>query len=130
MDYENRTLKCLNCSQPFVFSADEQRFFALKGYRNDPKRCKACQMERNKAKRRPHFAETTVNCAECGRKTTVPFVPSGTKPVLCSECFQRKRKKFAGGPRLVHSSDVRKPSDTRAGDDEHKGPRIVRDSID
>ena len=129
MDYADRALKCQNCGKPFVFSADEQRFFEQKGYRNDPKRCKACQLERNGAKKRPHLAETTVNCAECGRKTTVPFVPRGTRPVLCSECFQREKKKVAGGPRLVHSAEGKNRTGTRIGDDEHKGPKLVRDSL-
>jgi CxxC-x17-CxxC domain-containing protein len=32
-----------------------------------------------------------VPCAQCGREARVPFQPRGSKPVLCQECFQRKR---------------------------------------
>jgi CxxC-x17-CxxC domain-containing protein len=38
--------------------------------------------------------ETT--CAECGRPTTVPFVPSGNRPVYCQECFAQHRGPSAG----------------------------------
>lgn len=34
-------------------------------------------------------------CAECGKTCTVPFRPSGDKPVYCDNCFsQRKRNSF------------------------------------
>jgi CxxC-x17-CxxC domain-containing protein len=28
-------------------------------------------------------------CAKCGKKCQVPFKPTGTKPVLCSDCFRQ-----------------------------------------
>jgi CxxC-x17-CxxC domain-containing protein len=28
-------------------------------------------------------------CAKCGKQCQVPFKPSGTKPVLCSDCFRQ-----------------------------------------
>ncbi len=35
---------------------------------------------------RPQF---DVTCAECGVKTTVPFKPTGERPVYCRDCFRR-----------------------------------------
>lgn len=29
-------------------------------------------------------------CSECGKKCQVPFRPTGSKPVYCSECFEKK----------------------------------------
>ena len=29
-------------------------------------------------------------CDECGKDCKVPFVPSGNKPIFCSECFEKK----------------------------------------
>lgn len=29
-------------------------------------------------------------CADCGKDCKVPFRPSGSKPVFCSECFEQK----------------------------------------
>jgi CxxC-x17-CxxC domain-containing protein len=40
--------------------------------------------------------EFDVTCAECGKATTVPFKPSGTRPVLCRDCFAKNRP---SGPR-------------------------------
>lgn len=30
-------------------------------------------------------------CAECGKTASVPFRPTGAKPVYCSDCFQGRR---------------------------------------
>jgi CxxC-x17-CxxC domain-containing protein len=38
---------------------------------------------------RKRFTETEVVCAKCGKNTTVPFKPTGDRPVLCSDCFRR-----------------------------------------
>jgi CxxC-x17-CxxC domain-containing protein len=29
-------------------------------------------------------------CSECGKECQVPFQPTGSKPVYCSECFEKK----------------------------------------
>ncbi len=41
--------------------------------------------------------EFDVVCAECGKQTTVPFKPTGTRPVKCRECFSKDRP-AGGGP--------------------------------
>ncbi len=33
----------------------------------------------------------TTTCSSCGRDAQVPFIPSGNKPVYCSDCFQSQR---------------------------------------
>lgn len=33
-----------------------------------------------------------ATCAECGKSCEVPFRPSGTKPVFCSQCFKKTEK--------------------------------------
>jgi CxxC-x17-CxxC domain-containing protein len=40
---------------------------------------------------RPPRQNFDVVCAECGTQTTVPFKPSGTRPVLCRDCFAKNR---------------------------------------
>ena len=32
-----------------------------------------------------------VVCAECGVQTTVPFKPTGERPVYCRDCFRSRR---------------------------------------
>ena len=44
--YQDKTLKCRDCGQDFVFTASEQAFFAEKGFQNEPGRCPACRAVR------------------------------------------------------------------------------------
>ena len=46
MEYHDKVLKCAECNAEFVFTAGEQMFFADKGFKNEPKRCKACKPTR------------------------------------------------------------------------------------
>jgi CxxC-x17-CxxC domain-containing protein len=88
MEFKDRVLKCIGCARDFVFSAGEQVYFRDKLLQNVPKRCKPCKAKLTKVGVR---AETSVNCAECGVRTTVPFLPHLGRPVLCRSCFKRHR---------------------------------------
>jgi CxxC-x17-CxxC domain-containing protein len=95
MSFEDRTLTCQDCGQPFTFSADDQEFHAMKSFTNEPKRCESCRQARRNERdggsgsgpREMH----AVVCAECGKDTTVPFQPRGDRPVYCSDCFNKQR---------------------------------------
>jgi hypothetical protein len=41
-DEQDQTLTCLDCGQPFVWSAGSQKFFAAMNF-TPPKRCGACR---------------------------------------------------------------------------------------
>jgi CxxC-x17-CxxC domain-containing protein len=43
MEFADREITCLDCSQPFTFTAGEQEFYDRKGFREEPKRCRACR---------------------------------------------------------------------------------------
>ena len=43
MEYQDKVLKCAECGAEFIFTAGEQMFFADKGFKNEPKRCKSLQ---------------------------------------------------------------------------------------
>ena len=47
INFEDKTLTCLECGQDFVFSSSEQFFFWSKGLA-EPKRCKPCRMQRRR----------------------------------------------------------------------------------
>ncbi len=93
MEYRDRVLKCVDCGAEFVFTAGEQLFFADKGFKNEPKRCKACKSKRSQMVSGPGYqrVETTTVCSQCGKETTVPFKPTQGRPVYCRECFQQRR---------------------------------------
>ena len=95
MNLADRLLQCADCGGDFIFTAGEQLFFQQQQFRNDPKRCKPCKAKRatGSPRLRP---ETRTTCSECGIETTVPFLPTQGRPVLCRNCFQAKRSAARG----------------------------------
>ena len=96
--FEDKTLKCRECGNDFVFTAGEQEFYQQKGLLNQPGRCPSCRAARRtmssgtggrseRAQREMH----TVICAECGVETQVPFLPKNDRPVYCSTCYDKQR---------------------------------------
>ena len=78
---------CKACGAAFEWSAEEQAFFAKKGF-DPPKRCPACRARRRR-EREPEPAPTLheVQCSACGTLTQVPFEPTDKRPVYCDDCF-------------------------------------------
>jgi len=94
MSFKDKSLQCSDCGATFTFSAEEQEFFASKGYTNDPKRCPACRQ----ARKAEHYGNSSygssrqmfpVICAECGKETEVPFQPRDDRPVYCRDCYNK-----------------------------------------
>lgn len=92
---QDMTLNCKDCSQSFVWTADEQEFYSQKNF-SAPLRCKDCR-----AKARAKFnggngggsrQSYPITCANCGAQDTVPFQPRGDRPVLCRNCFKKGGK--------------------------------------
>ncbi len=93
--YTDETLTCVDCGRPFPFTANEQQFYASKGFTNKPSRCADCRAARKASggrggsgggggARREMFKAT---CSQCGGVAEVPFQPRGDKPVYCRDCF-------------------------------------------
>ena len=83
-------MTCIACGEDFVFSAGEQDFFRAKGFKYRPKSCRKC---RAKKKERPYRTDFVVSCAECGVRSTVPFIPKKQEPVYCRACFLKRKPK-------------------------------------
>ncbi len=95
MSYADKSLTCIDCSEPFTFTAGEQEFHASKGFTQEPRRCPACRRARkgqqggaSPAADRPPRQLYDALCASCGKDAKVPFEPRSGRPVYCSDCFQ------------------------------------------
>lgn len=56
-----------------------------------------------------------TTCSNCGKECEVPFKPTGSKPVFCSECFEKN-----GGGQSRRFDGARFSEESRRGD---RGPR-------
>jgi CxxC-x17-CxxC domain-containing protein len=97
LSFIDKTLKCRECENDFVFTVGEQEFYEQKGLLNQPARCPSCRAARRttggtgtRSERTPREMHTVI-CAECGTETQVPFLPKHDRPVYCSPCYDRVR---------------------------------------
>jgi CxxC-x17-CxxC domain-containing protein len=92
--YQNKSLICKDCGNPFDFSVRDQMFYAEKGFENEPQRCRDCRSARKEQRSTAGSAPGggpremfDAICAQCGEGTTVPFRPRGDRPVYCRSCY-------------------------------------------
>lgn len=57
-------------------------------------------------------------CSKCGKECEVPFIPSGSRPVFCRDCFQNNR---ASDPRRSNfedkgNSQINRPAQPQYGE--------------
>lgn len=92
----DKTITCKDCDRDFVFSADEQRYFAAKNLPNDPKRCPECRVINRHTRAGKAIEDLAdVICSECNRSTVVPFQPRGYAPIYCTRCLAERREHAA-----------------------------------
>jgi len=46
MELHDKTIKCKDCGQEFIFTIGEQQFYQEKGFTSDPVRCKECRAKK------------------------------------------------------------------------------------
>ena len=94
MSYVDRTLTCRDCGKDFTFTAGEQEFYAQRGLMNEPRRCYDCRQSRRTGDNRERGPRELheVICSNCGKPAQVPFLPTGSRPVYCADCFQTVRR--------------------------------------
>jgi hypothetical protein len=110
---EDRTLTCVECGLKFIFSVDEQRVHASRGYGHEPRRCPPCRVDARSRRRaqeqdaakagspRRSQAENPAEagrpgnppgpghitlCASCGVEVFLQAPPAPGVPVLCDNC--------------------------------------------
>ncbi|MGD8400819.1 MAG: zinc-ribbon domain containing protein [Bacillota bacterium] len=98
--YQDKELVCKDCGNKFSFTANEQEFYASKGFTNEPGRCPQCRAakkEQNGGRRNYGKSERQMYpaiCSACGANTMVPFQPSGDKPIYCRDCFTARNRQY------------------------------------
>lgn len=94
LNYVDKVLTCRDCGREFVFSSGEQEFYQSRGLQHEPRRCPDCRNARRQGDGgpRPTRIMHDVICSNCGKLTQVPFVPTGSRPVYCQDCFQTVRR--------------------------------------
>jgi CxxC-x17-CxxC domain-containing protein len=140
MELQDKTLTCATCSREFTFTAQEQEFYQEKNF-IEPKHCRECRQQR-KLRRESYSKDfrrgeprnvrsvSIVICAECGKPTQVPFKPLTGKPILCKDCFIKKRTepKPTEVPPSRPAEAEMQPPEPVSSDNIIKGPEPLPDA--
>jgi len=59
-EYQDKTIKCVDCGTEFQFTARDQAFYAEQGFTNEPKRCRECRNKR-KAEKQANRSDSQRN---------------------------------------------------------------------
>ena len=87
-EYQDRPIRCVDCNENFIWTAGEQVFFHDKGLKNkQAKNDRLAAIAAAQSSGVRQRIEVSVQCAQCGQQTTVPFYPSQGRPVYCRSCF-------------------------------------------
>jgi CxxC-x17-CxxC domain-containing protein len=68
MEFVDRQLTCMDCSQPFTFTAGEQEFYERKGFKEEPKRCKPCRDQRKSRRNNDILATAPSDDDDAGNR--------------------------------------------------------------
>ncbi|MGQ9682287.1 MAG: zinc-ribbon domain containing protein [Anaerolineae bacterium] len=102
---QDKTLRCRECGQDFVFTAGEQEFYAQRGLANAPGRCPSCRAAARASRGGDRMggggsrSMYDAVCAQCGKECQVPFQPREDRPVYCSDCYSAQRGEGGRGDR-------------------------------
>lgn len=96
MELQDKTLVCKECGKDFTWTAGEQEFFASKGFRNKPTRCKDCRKQNRQRVEAEYFKITCSNCKEVGEALFKPSNPDAE--IFCKKCFEEKFLQKAPAP--------------------------------
>ena len=78
---QDKQIICAKCAKPFVWTADEQRYYKEKGLQHEPKLCVDCRKERK------NLAPKEIECIKCSRKGHVKGdIPA--EKAYCEPCFE------------------------------------------
>ena len=93
----DQVLVCRQCGKTFIFSAAGQEFFAERGFRERPKRCKTCREQRQKQRQSAGNGHTATGrfpatCWSCQKQVEVPFKPAPGRPVYCRICYTTQKR--------------------------------------
>lgn len=68
-ELKDKNIICKDCGETFVFSVNEQAFYAEKGFTNEPARCKTCRDKKKAERNSNNFGRKDSNNARFAYRT-------------------------------------------------------------
>lgn len=88
---EDKKLECKTCMKEFVWSKQDQNFYAKKGFMKVPQKCPDCRKRANELRPDGKFY---IRCAFCEKDAVFISAPPKDKVAICADCLEKVSKKF------------------------------------
>jgi len=89
--FEDKKLTCEECGTEFIWDASEQAYFAKKGFKKVPKRCRACRAKKQIEIQQEKAKEKELTCIKCGKKGVVTANIDPDEEALCFDCYVKEQ---------------------------------------
>ena len=89
--FEDKKLNCEECGTEFVWDKSEQAYFAKKGFKKTPKRCRACRAKRQIEIQKEKANEKEIVCIKCGKKGFVNVDVDPEEEAFCFDCYLKEQ---------------------------------------
>lgn len=102
--FTDKNISCAECGTTFIWDAAEQAFFAKKGFKNTPTKCRACRAKKKITEELQKSKEKEVQCGICGKKGTLTSELSVGEEIFCFDCHVKQ----LAGPTEISLEDAQK----------------------
>ncbi|MDD3145704.1 MAG: zinc-ribbon domain containing protein [Candidatus Riflebacteria bacterium] len=89
MSSEEALFVCHSCGLEKTVSPEKLKFFAEKGYEQEPMFCETCINARLDQIWETPGERRCAICSDCGCETRLNFVPCKELPVYCPKCYKK-----------------------------------------
>ena len=93
MKFADKQLECQDCGAQFTWDASEQAYFAKKGFKEVPRRCRACRAKKKIEKEAEMAKEKEITCVLCGKSSATTTEISPDEETICMDCFLKEQTK-------------------------------------
>ncbi|MBI2448617.1 zinc-ribbon domain containing protein [Candidatus Microgenomates bacterium] len=90
MQFQDQTLECQECGNEFVWDKSEQAYFAKKGFKEAPRRCRACRAKKKQEQKAEEAKEKEITCKICGKKSIITQDLAPDEETICFDCYIKK----------------------------------------
>lgn len=85
-NFKDQNIACKTCQKEFTWTAKEQQYYAKKGFKKKPQKCKDCRDKANKLRNDGMFY---VHCGICDREAVMVAPPPKDRVAICESCYKK-----------------------------------------
>ncbi|MFA7309194.1 MAG: zinc-ribbon domain containing protein [Patescibacteria group bacterium] len=87
---KDKPLECQDCGTTFIWDVAEQAYYKKKGFKEVPRRCRACRAKKKIEQEIEKSKEKELTCLVCGKTGTTSTEVSPDEEAMCLDCYVKQ----------------------------------------